>query len=156
MDEKPVLVERRDGYHVVTLNRPQRLNACNEAMLRALRAALSAAEGDTACRALMLTGAGRAFCTGQDLTEEHAHPGEVSALADFDGRLWSNRHPQPETVLAEHGRINLMPPFEKATQSSGKSSFRQTMNWSNSSAPPAQITDRLPLVSWSWYAGGDQ
>jgi 2-(1,2-epoxy-1,2-dihydrophenyl)acetyl-CoA isomerase len=81
MDEKPVLVERRDGYHVVTLNRPQRLNACNEAMLRALRDALGQAESDTACRALLLTGAGRAFCTGQDLADEHAQPGTEPALS---------------------------------------------------------------------------
>src|SRR5579871_59477 len=81
MDEKPVLVERREGYRVITLNRPERLNACNEAMLRALSDALSEAEADTACRALLLTGAGRAFCTGQDLTEEEARPGEDSSLS---------------------------------------------------------------------------
>jgi 2-(1,2-epoxy-1,2-dihydrophenyl)acetyl-CoA isomerase len=67
MDETPVLTERRDGYRVVTLNRPQRLNACNEAMLRALRDALAQAEDDDGCRALLLTGAGRGFCAGQDL-----------------------------------------------------------------------------------------
>jgi 2-(1,2-epoxy-1,2-dihydrophenyl)acetyl-CoA isomerase len=50
-------------------------------MLRALRAALSEAEADTACRALLLTGAGRAFCTGQDLGEEQARPGEDSSLS---------------------------------------------------------------------------
>ena len=81
MDEKPVLVERRDGYRAITLNRPQRLNACNTAMLRAVRDALGDAESDSACRALLLTGAGRAFCTGQDLTEEQARPGEESALS---------------------------------------------------------------------------
>src|SRR5258708_5972926 len=58
MDEMPILVERRDGYRVVTLNRPQRLNAFTEAMHCALREALSAAENDSACRARLLTGAG--------------------------------------------------------------------------------------------------
>jgi 2-(1,2-epoxy-1,2-dihydrophenyl)acetyl-CoA isomerase len=80
MDENPILIERRTGYRIVTLNRPQRLNACNEAMLRALRDALSAAESDDACRALLLTGAGRAFCAGQDLADELARAGETSAL----------------------------------------------------------------------------
>jgi 2-(1,2-epoxy-1,2-dihydrophenyl)acetyl-CoA isomerase len=81
MDEKPILIERRAGYRIVTLNRPQRLNACNEALLRALRDALSETENDDACRALLLTGAGRAFCAGQDLADELARAGETSALS---------------------------------------------------------------------------
>jgi 2-(1,2-epoxy-1,2-dihydrophenyl)acetyl-CoA isomerase len=81
MAEMPVLVEQRSGYRVVTLNRPQRLNACNEAMLAALRDALAQAENDTACRALLLTGAGRGFCTGQDLGDEVSKAGEAPALS---------------------------------------------------------------------------
>jgi 2-(1,2-epoxy-1,2-dihydrophenyl)acetyl-CoA isomerase len=65
MDE--VLVERRSGWHRITLNRPDRLNAFDPAMHEALRAALEAAEADKACRAVLLTGAGRGFCAGQDL-----------------------------------------------------------------------------------------
>src|SRR6187549_1764945 len=76
MDEQPILVELRDGYRVVTFNRPQRLNACTEPMLTALTAALAEAEADKSCRALLLTGAGRAFCTGQDLTDRLARPDE--------------------------------------------------------------------------------
>ena len=41
MDESPVLVERRAGYHILTLNRPQRLNAFNEPMHFALAAAIA-------------------------------------------------------------------------------------------------------------------
>jgi len=57
MTEQSILVERRDGYRVVTLNRPERRNAFNEAMLLALRQAIDEAEGDVNCRALMITGA---------------------------------------------------------------------------------------------------
>lgn len=64
-----VLHERRDGYHVVTLNRPDRLNAFNEAQHLALRAALQACEAEQSCRAVILTGAGRGFCAGQDLAD---------------------------------------------------------------------------------------
>lgn len=60
-------VERRDGWHKLTMNRPEKLNAANEDMLRALIAALDAAEADTACRAVLLTGEGRGFCAGQEL-----------------------------------------------------------------------------------------
>jgi 2-(1,2-epoxy-1,2-dihydrophenyl)acetyl-CoA isomerase len=80
MDDNPVLVERRNGYRLITLNRPQRLNAFNEAMHRALRAALDEAEADSACRALLLTGAGRGFCAGQDLSDRLAKPGEMPVL----------------------------------------------------------------------------
>ncbi len=80
MDETPILVEQRDGYRLITLNRPQRLNAFTETMHIALRAALNAAEDDTSCRALLLTGAGRGFCTGQDLNDRLSQAGETPVL----------------------------------------------------------------------------
>jgi 2-(1,2-epoxy-1,2-dihydrophenyl)acetyl-CoA isomerase len=80
MDESPVLVEKRPGYHVVTLNRPQRLNAFNDDMHHALQAALDAAKADESCRALLLTGQGRAFSAGQDLADRVARPGQTIVL----------------------------------------------------------------------------
>jgi 2-(1,2-epoxy-1,2-dihydrophenyl)acetyl-CoA isomerase len=77
MDENPVLVERREGYRVITLNRPQRLNSFNQAMREGLIAAVADAEQDQTCRALLLTGAGRAFSSGQDLNERVTAAGEV-------------------------------------------------------------------------------
>jgi len=62
-----VLVETCPGYRVITLNRPERLNALTVEMADALTAALDAGEADRDCRAVLLTGAGRAFCAGQDL-----------------------------------------------------------------------------------------
>ena len=79
-DESPVLVERCAGYRVITLNRPKQLNAFNEAMHQALKRALSDAEEDSDCRALMLTGAGRAFCSGQDLRERISKDGKTTVL----------------------------------------------------------------------------
>lgn len=68
MSETPlVLVEIRDGFRILRLNRPDKLNAFTEDLHRALMAALVAAEADPACRALLLTGSGRAFSSGQDL-----------------------------------------------------------------------------------------
>jgi 2-(1,2-epoxy-1,2-dihydrophenyl)acetyl-CoA isomerase len=80
MDEVPIQVEMRTGYRVITLNRPHRLNAFTEAMHEALKLALDEAEGDPACRALLLTGAGRGFCAGQDLNDRLAKPGETVVL----------------------------------------------------------------------------
>lgn len=64
----PVLVERSDGVATVTLNRPEVLNAIDDGMLEALIAALEElAGGDD--RAVVLAGAGRAFCAGADQGE---------------------------------------------------------------------------------------
>ncbi len=78
MNESPVLIEKRAGYRVITLNRPQRLNAFNEPMQKALVAAVADAATDENCRALLLTGAGRAFSSGQDLSERINAAGEVT------------------------------------------------------------------------------
>lgn len=62
-----IRTEHRDGWRKITLNRPDKLNAVNEAMLAELLAVLDAADADPACRALLLTGEGRGFCAGQEL-----------------------------------------------------------------------------------------
>jgi 2-(1,2-epoxy-1,2-dihydrophenyl)acetyl-CoA isomerase len=58
-----------DGVATITLNRPDKLNSFTAALHRELAAALDQAARDEAVRALLLTGAGRAFCAGQDLSE---------------------------------------------------------------------------------------
>lgn len=75
-----VLSETRAGYRVVTLNRPDRLNSFGAGMHAKLLDALAAAEADKTCRALLLTGAGRGFCAGQDLSDVAATPGETPDL----------------------------------------------------------------------------
>jgi 2-(1,2-epoxy-1,2-dihydrophenyl)acetyl-CoA isomerase len=80
MDESSILVDVRTGYRVITLNRPQRLNSFTEDMHVALKQALDDAESDSSCRALMITGAGRGFCAGQDLNDRLAKPGETIVL----------------------------------------------------------------------------
>ncbi len=82
MTDSPILTEARAGYRIIILNRPERLNAFNEAMHDALRLALVEAEADETCRALLITGNGRGFCTGQDLNDRLAKPGETVVLGD--------------------------------------------------------------------------
>jgi 2-(1,2-epoxy-1,2-dihydrophenyl)acetyl-CoA isomerase len=65
-----ILVETRDGWRRLVLNRPDKLNAVNERMLTRLLSALNEAEADSGTRALLLTGAGRGFCAGQELGPE--------------------------------------------------------------------------------------
>lgn len=69
MSDDTVLHDRRDGYSVISLNRPDRLNAFNEMQHRQLRAALEECAGNDDCRAIVLTGSGRGFCAGQDLSD---------------------------------------------------------------------------------------
>lgn len=64
----------RDGVDLVTLDRPDRLNAMNTALVQDLDAALAACTEDDSCRVVVLTGAGRAFCAGLDLAEGAASP----------------------------------------------------------------------------------
>lgn len=64
-----LLVEKHAGYRQLSLNRPDRLNALNTEMFHALMTTLGEAEADPACRAILLTGAGRGFCAGQDLAD---------------------------------------------------------------------------------------
>jgi 2-(1,2-epoxy-1,2-dihydrophenyl)acetyl-CoA isomerase len=84
-----ILVEKRDGYRVITLNRPDRLNSFNEAMHVALKDALADAEADTGCRALLLTGAGRGFCAGQDLSDRVVKPGEKIVLGETQDKFYN-------------------------------------------------------------------
>ncbi|MGH8619232.1 MAG: enoyl-CoA hydratase/isomerase family protein [Burkholderiales bacterium] len=67
---EPVLLIRDEGaVRVLTLNRPQKLNALDHALTRALLDGLLAAEADDGIAVVVLTGAGRAFCAGADIGE---------------------------------------------------------------------------------------
>ncbi|MGH3734878.1 MAG: enoyl-CoA hydratase-related protein [Micromonosporaceae bacterium] len=65
----PLLIDRTDGVATLTLNRPESLNSLDRALKEALAEQLTALAGDASTRAVVLTGAGRAFCVGQDLRE---------------------------------------------------------------------------------------
>jgi 2-(1,2-epoxy-1,2-dihydrophenyl)acetyl-CoA isomerase len=66
---EPLIIETNGAVRVLTLNRPDRLNALNQEIHEALVAAFAAIEQDEAVRAVLLTGAGRGFCAGADLTQ---------------------------------------------------------------------------------------
>lgn len=83
MTDTHLVVERHDGYAVVTLNRPDRLNALTHALVEDLRTTLAELDGDDSVRSIVLTGAGRAFCAGADLG------GGPSDAEDVVRRLYS-------------------------------------------------------------------
>lgn len=75
-----ILVDNRGAWRILTLNRPERMNAFTAEMHRALAAALDDAAADEGCRAVLLTGAGRGFCAGQDLSEVTVENGAAPDL----------------------------------------------------------------------------
>ena len=77
-----VLSSVQDGIRRITLNRPERLNAVNQELLLDMRTALKQAEADDATRVIILSGAGRAFCSGDDLKDfDQQVTGEEAARA---------------------------------------------------------------------------
>lgn len=80
-----IRVEIHDGWRRLVLNRPDKLNAVNAAMLTRLIGAIDEAERDPATRAVLLTGEGRGFCSGQelgpDVTPGPNGPPDLEALA---------------------------------------------------------------------------
>lgn len=75
-----ILFEISDGAAQLTLNRPEKLNSFNIPMHREIRDALDQVNRDGGVRVLLITGAGRAFCAGQDLSDRAVTPGEAVDL----------------------------------------------------------------------------
>jgi 2-(1,2-epoxy-1,2-dihydrophenyl)acetyl-CoA isomerase len=85
MAESSILFEARQGVARITLNRPEVLNSLETGMSQRLQGLLAEVARDPVIRAVYLTGAGRAFCAGQDLAE--AAPPEGSRVVDFGARV---------------------------------------------------------------------
>jgi len=107
-----ILYEVQDGVAVVTLNRPDRLNAWRGEMEREVRAAMKAAADDAAVRVIVLTGAGRGFCAGADMgglqsisgagaVEGRSRPGpfDPGSRSDFQ-RQYSYFPAVPKPIIA--------------------------------------------------------
>ena len=75
MSYENILFTIENGIAVLTLNRPDKLNSFTQAMHLEVRAALEAVQADKSVRVLVLTGAGRGFCAGQDLSDRAVEPG---------------------------------------------------------------------------------
>jgi enoyl-CoA hydratase/carnithine racemase len=93
MTFETILYDQADCVATITLNRPDRLNAVNTTVIRELVAALDQADGDDAVRAVIVTGAGRAFCAGADL--------------GGGGQTFANRSERPEDHRDGGGLVTL-------------------------------------------------
>ncbi len=94
-----VLLESLDkGVLTLTLNRPERFNSFNVELHAALAAALDRARSDDGCRAVLLTGAGKGFCAGQDLSDRSVAPG--AARPDLGESLETRYNPLIRAIKA--------------------------------------------------------
>ena len=84
MSEPLVLTAQQGAVRTITLNRPKALNSFNSQLHHELAVALDAAAADTGVRCLVLTGAGRAFCAGQDLADPAVAPNLTPGGAPTD------------------------------------------------------------------------
>ena len=108
MEFETIRLDRKDTVWLVTLNRPDRLNAMSQKMLSEIEAACDAIEADSSCRVVVLTGAGEAFTPGFDLQDQAAEtPKGIEAWRpvlqrDFDSviRFWTLAKP---TIAAVNG-----------------------------------------------------
>src|SRR6266481_9106644 len=108
-DYQCLLVEQDGGVLTVTMNRPEKLNAFDNTMLQELTEVIEAAAQDEAVRCLVITGAGRAFGSGQDLTtfaarSATAGPFKVSQhLVSYHRLVFAIRNAPKPVVAAVHG-----------------------------------------------------
>ena len=101
--------EIEDGVARLTLNRPEVLNSFNKAMAQEVQAALAHAGTDETVRAILLTGAGRAFCAGQDLADVVPQEGEPQpdlghiVQASYNPIIRAIRHTEKPFICAVNG-----------------------------------------------------
>ena len=104
MTTQPVLSTKANGVLRLTLNRPDKLNALNASVYHAMMAALADAERDADCRVVVLTGAGRAFCAGQELGEEVFKAGgqqpDIGAVVERYNSMIERMRALPKPILA--------------------------------------------------------
>jgi 2-(1,2-epoxy-1,2-dihydrophenyl)acetyl-CoA isomerase len=108
MTDDGILLEQRGGVATLTLNRPQKLNALTNVMLGGILDAAGKAALDESMRVLVIRGAGRAFCAGDDLAEMGPHPHPVppgvSPVSEYQHKVVKTLRSLPKPVIASiHG-----------------------------------------------------
>jgi enoyl-CoA hydratase/carnithine racemase len=139
---------------VVTMNRPERLNALSEELESDVCAALLDAEADTSVRAIVLAGAGRAFCAGHDLKEGRnrpplSGPERAAAVRRRTGRiLRATLHNTKPVIARIHGFC-----LGAGTDIAGSCDFAVCSDDATFGYPVLRNTTLLPSSLWPWQIG---
>lgn len=102
-ENQPVVTALDNGVFSITLNRPDKLNAFNAPMSEAFLAALISADKDVQVRSVLITGAGRAFCAGQDLGDRD--PRKMSEPPDLGHTIETYYNPAIRRIRSMHKPI---------------------------------------------------
>tara|TARA_R110000803_G_scaffold56917_1_gene114424 strand:+ start:35167 stop:35955 length:789 start_codon:yes stop_codon:yes gene_type:complete len=108
-EEATVLVEDSGGVRIITLNRPDRLNALNDSIMAPLAVAVADAANDETVGCVVVTGAGRGFCSGGDLKGNRT-PAEVTPEAGGQteqGHVRLRSHMETARLLHEMGKPTI-------------------------------------------------
>lgn len=110
MEYQSIIFEKTDRVALITLNRPERLNAIDRSMLRDLKSACKRVEQDDEIRAVVLTGAGKAFSSGFDLKEQASRPPKGKeewqpVLEDDFSGIMGFWHLAKPTIAAVRGHV---------------------------------------------------
>src|SRR5215469_5066519 len=128
-----------DAVATITLNRPQARNALTAEMKDALLAAVGKAAADTAVRAVIITGAGEAFCSGQDLRE---HAGVLAAGAEPTATVRQHYNPIITTIMT------MPKPVVAAVNGSAAGRARRWRSPATSGSRPAGRACSWPSPGW--------
>ncbi len=106
MEYRQIVYDKQDRIATITLNRPEKLNAYSEVMVHEIIAALADARDDDNCRAVIMTGAGRGFCSGGDISRDFQYP------ARYRGHRMESMLEMRENM---HQLVVLLRRFDKPT-----------------------------------------
>ena len=115
MAYETILVEKKGATMVVTLNRPEKLNAMNGQMLEEIDQVLAELRRDTSTRFVILTGAGRAFTSGADMGPRGAPRADAAQAVSEQQRLLQVARDQDMVQMTAHDRIRSYLNLEQIT-----------------------------------------
>ena len=119
-----ILVDSKNGVGIITLNRPQALNALNGALIVDLEAALDAFEADDDIGCIVITGSDKAFAAGADIKEMVTQIVSAAKTATDSRRLLT---PTPITLCTQTRASNVL---------TRRVSENSTLNWNGDSSSP--------------------
>lgn len=114
MELKYVVYEKKESVALITLNRPEKLNALNRDVLTDLLRALEEAEGDPEIRSVVITGTGKSFCAGADVTEFTKSIADIRKFIELGREVFEYIENMTKPVVAAVNGYSLGGGFELA------------------------------------------